>query len=78
MFVCILEWKSFPFSLVYVTVRIGGFIHYLVGYDSLPYILIFFFYRQDCFFIISGCAESLLLCVGFPCEEQGLLSSCGL
>ena len=76
MFVSILEWKSFPFSLVYVTVRIRGFIHYLMGYDSLPYILIFFL--KAILFIISGCAESLLLCVGFPCEEQGLFSSCGL
>ena len=44
MFVYILEWKRFPFSLVYVTVTIRGFIHYLMGYDSLPYVYIYFFF----------------------------------
>ena len=62
MFVCILEWKSFPFSLVYVTVRIRGFIHYLMSYDSLPYIL-FFFSKGKIVSLLLLAVLSLYCCV---------------
>ena len=39
MFICILEFKSFPFSHVYVAVWIHGSFCYLMDCDSLPFIL---------------------------------------
>ena len=72
MFVCILEWKSFPFSLVYVTVRIRGFIHYLMGYDSLPYILIFFFSKGKVVSLLFLAVLSHYCCVwAFFVENRG-------